>query len=113
DLNYTFQKAVDKHTNKYIVYQPKHKVDAALRYHDINGFTCELNGQFTGRRYKDTTNNDPVKEFYVFNLSLSKKVNENITGYLWLKNIFDRKYEVIKDYPMPGFSITTGVKVTF
>jgi len=113
DLNYTFQKAVDKYTNKYIVYQPEHKIDAALRYHDISGFTCELNGQFTGRRYKDTANDDPVKKFYVFNLSLSKKVNENITGYLWLKNIFNREYEVIKDYPMPGFSITTGVKVSF
>jgi outer membrane cobalamin receptor len=113
DLDYTFLKAIDKNTHKDLAYQPRHKVDAALRYHDINGFTCEFIGQFTDRRYKDAENITPVKKFYVFGFNLSKKVNENITGYLWLKNIFDRKYEVIKDYPMPGFSITTGVKVTF
>jgi outer membrane cobalamin receptor len=113
DLNYSFQKAVDKYTKKDIVYQPRDKVDAALRYHDINGLTCEFTGQFTGRRYKDTENAEPIKKFYVFGLNLSKKVNDNVTGYLWLKNIFNRKYEVIKDYPAAGFSITTGVKVTF
>jgi len=113
DINYTFLKATDKHTRKYLTYQPKHKVDAALQYHDINGLACEFSGQFTDRRYCYSDNTASVKEFYVFNLDISQKINNNITGYLWLKNIFNRKYQVIKDYPTPGFSITGGIKKMF
>jgi len=113
DIDYTFLKATDKHTHKYLGYQPKHKVDAALRYHDIHGLTCEFSGQFTDRRYSSAANTISVKKFYVFNVDLSKKINDNITGYLWLKNIFNREYQVLNEYPAAGFSITTGVKVTF
>ncbi len=113
DLDYTFLKAIDKDTHKNLVYQPRNKVDAALRYHGINGFTCEFNGQFTDRRYKGPNNTEPIKKFYVFGLNLAKKVNDNVTGYLWLRNIFNRKYEIIKDYPAAGFSATIGLKASF
>jgi len=113
DLNYTFLRALDKNTHKDLTYQPRNKVDAAFKYHDINGFTCELTGQFTGRRFKDAENTDAVKKFYIFGLNLSQKINNNFTGFIWFKNVLNRKYEIIKDYPAPGFSTAAGIKAVF
>ncbi len=112
-LNYTFLKATDRNTRKDLTYQPRNKVDATLKYHNVTGFTCELTGQFTSRRYSDSGNTNPVKKFYVYGLNLSQKINKNITGFFWFKNALNRKYEVLKDYPAPGFSATAGIKVSF
>ncbi len=112
-LNYTFLKATDRNTRKDLTYQPRNKVDTAFKYHNITGFTCELTGQFTSRRFHDPDNTDSVKKFYVYGLNLSQKINKNMTGFLWFKNALNRKYVVIKDYPAPGFSATTGIKASF
>lgn len=113
DINYTFLRAVDEKANKYLVYQPRHKVDCALKYKDIDGFIFELKGQFTNTRYADALNTIKVKRFFVFGLNVQKKIREGLTCFVDIENILNRKYQVIRDYPMPGFDITGGVKVNF
>lgn len=113
DLNYTFLMARDKDTHKYLVYQPRNKVDAALKYKDAKGLEVSFKGQYTDKRFFDTTNTSTVKKFFVFGLSVSKKINDMLTFYTSIDNIFNRKYQVLQDYPMPGFSITGGMKADF
>ncbi|MDD5282470.1 MAG: TonB-dependent receptor [Candidatus Omnitrophica bacterium] len=113
NVNYTYLMAKDKDTHKYLVYQPKDKVDAALKYHDHNGLTVELKGQFTGIRFADASNNTKVKSFFVLGLSASKKFKSGITCFAYIDNLLNQKYQVIKDYPMPGFSFTGGLKAEF
>ncbi len=113
DINYTYLMARDKDTHKYLVYQPKNKLDTCLKYHDHNGLTVELKGQFTGQRFADADNNSKVKSFFVFGLSVSKKFKQGLTCFSSIDNILNRKYQVIRDYPMPGFSFTGGLKAEF
>ncbi|MFZ5799833.1 MAG: TonB-dependent receptor plug domain-containing protein [Candidatus Omnitrophota bacterium] len=113
DLNYTLLIAKDKETHKYLIYQPKDKVDFVLAHHNLMGMRLELNGEFTSRRYHDAQNNTVVKSFYVLNFDVSKKFNEMLTGYVSIDNLLNYKYQVIKDYPMPGFAITGGMKLEF
>jgi len=113
DINYTYLMARDKDTHKYLVYQPKNKLDACLKFHDYNGLSIELKGQFTGQRFADAENSDKVKSFFVLGLSASKKFRTGITCFAYIDNLLNRKYQVMQGYPMPGFSFTGGLKAEF
>lgn len=113
DIDYTFLQAKDSQTHKYLVYQPAHKIDSSLKYNDHLGLIVELKGQFTGIRYGDADNNIKVKSFYVFGLSVSKKFKTGITCFGFIDNLLNRKYQVQDGYPMPGFSLTGGIKAEF
>jgi len=111
--NYTFLRAIDDKRNKYLIYQPKHKVDLSLKCTQFKGFNFELKGQFTDKRFHDPQNSIKVKRFYVYGVNASRKFDNGLTCFTSLDNILNRKYQVIKDYPMPGFSVTGGVKLEF
>lgn len=113
DLNYTYLIARDKDTHKYLVYQPKNKVDAKLKYHGYNGLTVELRGQLTGLRFADAANNTKVKSFFTLGISVAKKIKNGITCFAYIDNLLNQKYQVIEGYPMPGFSFTGGLKAEF
>lgn len=115
DLNfaYTFLRAKDDKTNKYLVYQPHSKYDLGLLWRAPAGFTFEFKGQYTGLRFHDAANTIKVKSFIALDLDISKKVNKNFTCYLSFKNLMDNKYEVIKDYPAAGFSVDGRLKAEF
>jgi len=112
-LGYTYLRAKNAETHKYLVYQPKHKLDFSLKYKEPNGFTCELKGQFTDKRFHNAGNTVKVKRFFVLGLNLSKKFKSGITCFASVDNLLARKYQVIKDYPMPGFAFTGGLKTEF
>lgn len=113
DLDYTFLLARDKRTHKYLVYQPKNKIDTRLRYNDHKGLTVELKGQFTAARFGDAANTNKVKGFFVLGLSATKKLKHGITCFASIDNLLNRTYQVIRDYPMPGFSLAGGIKAEF
>lgn len=113
DLGYTFLKAKDAKQNTFLIYQPEHKLDCSLKYKDELGFSFEINGQFVDRVYADAANTSTVKRSLVFNLTASKKFKNGITCFSSIRNLLNRKYEVNKNFPMPGFSITNGVKFEF
>lgn len=113
DLSYTYLLAKDKKTHKFLIYQPEHKVDTSIKYNNLYGFAVELRGQFTGLRFHDPDNTVKVKQFFVFGFYLSKKFKKGFTYYVSMDNMLARKYQVINDYPMPGFSITNGMKFEF
>ncbi len=113
NVNYTYMIAKDKETHKYLVYQPENKIDASLRYNNHKGLTVELKSQFTGIRYGDAENTIKIKSFYVFGVSVSKKFKSGITCFGYIDNLLNRKYQVQNGYPMPGFSLTGGIKAEF
>lgn len=112
-VNYTYMIARDKKTHKYLVYQPMNKVDTSLKYNNLNGLTIELKGQFTDQRFNDAGNNTKVKNFFVFGLNASKEFKKGLICFTNIDNLFNRKYQVIHDYSMPGFSFTGGIKAEF
>jgi len=113
DARYAYLRAKDDKTKKYLVYQPKHRADWALRYQDTKGLTLQLQGQFTDTRFYDSNNTTQLKRFFVMNISAAKKWNEHLSCFLSINNLLNEKYEVLRDYPMPGFSITHGIKLEF
>lgn len=113
DLGYTFLSARDKDTHKYLIYQPKNKTDFSFHYKDKNGLMCALKGQFTGSRFHNTDNTTEVKDFFVLGIDISKQFKSGVTYFIGFNNLLNKRYQVVRDYPMPPFSVTSGVKVKF
>jgi len=109
---YAFLRAKDEDTHKYLNYQPKHKLDLSLAYRK-NGFSCCLKGQFTDKRFHDAANTVKVKRFFTLGFDLSKRFNSKVTCFFSIDNLLGRSYEVVRSYPMPGFSLTSGLKLEF
>lgn len=107
-LNYTFQEARDITEQKrpgrgrQIPYTPWHSGSAAI---DAMWREWELNYGFiyTGERYSDSDNTpeNHLRPWYTHDVSISR-----IFGHWRLTtavdNIFNRRYEVVRRYPMPG-----------
>ena len=72
-----------------------------------------MKGQFVGRSFTNSNNTTSLKQFFVFGLSVSKKFKSGITCFGYIDNLLNRKYQVQSGYPMPGFSITGGLKAEF
>jgi outer membrane cobalamin receptor len=117
DLDYTYLRAKNDKTHRYLIYQPKHKFDCSLKYKDLKGFVFELNGQFTDKRFHCI--DDPflstikVKRFFILGLNVSKKFKPGIIYFMSIDNLLNKKYQVINDYPMPGFAISNSIKLVF
>jgi len=113
-LNYTWTRAKDSKTKEYLIYQPNNKADISLRYtNDRRGLIVEVNGHYVDRRFHDEANAIYMKRYFVFGLSGSKKINKVISCFASIDNLLNRDYQVVRDYPMPGFAINGGIKAEF
>lgn len=112
DAAYTYQRPINRWTKKDLVYQPRHKASSSIAY-AAKGLTCRLSGDFASTRFCDADNTMKAKQFFTLNFSLEKALMPNVDFLLNIDNLLDREYEVLKDYPAPGFAILAGVKVTF
>jgi outer membrane cobalamin receptor len=110
--DYTYLRAKDKKTHKYLIYQPKYKANFSLIHKNICGFKLGLRYEFVDRRFHDTANSIYVKRYYTLGVDVSRKIKD-ATIFLSVNNLLDKKYEATRGYPMPGFSVTSGFKLEF
>lgn len=113
EISYTYLRAKDDKLDKYLIYQPKHKAGLSLKYKNPNGLFIELKNQLTDKRFHDSVNTIKVKRFFLLGLNASKEIRKGVNCFFSIDNLLNLKYQVIRDYPIPGFNITTGVKVEF
>jgi len=118
----------NKETDENLKYTSDWNVSYGITLSDYNGLTANLNIAYVGKQDIDDWRNAgpptwtaPVVEkgsFNVANLTISKKiiVTENL-GDLTLKaeieNLFDKDYEYVNDYPMPGRSFFLGLRYDY
>ena len=112
DFGYTHLYPLDIERNRYLIYRAKHKLDFGLTY-EYKKLNVRFYGQLLGRRYTNVANTRFLKQDVVCYLDASYKANNNLTTFLSIDNIFNREYQRILNYPMPGFAINGGVKVDF
>lgn len=113
DMGYTFLRAKDDKTGKFLTYQPEHKVNLTLLYKGPAGFNFGLKGEFVDRRFDKADNTISVKRYYVLGLRFNKKVNNSLDLFMNIDNLLDKKYQSRLGYPLPGFSLTGGAKIEF
>ena len=112
----------DKETDENLKYTSDWNVSYGITLSDYNGLSANLNIAYVGKQDTDDWRYyAPVIEkgsFNVANLTIAKKIvdTENF-GDLTLKaeieNLFDKEYEYINDYPMPGRSFFLGIRYDY
>lgn len=112
--NYTFTSAVkksklsesDKSYNKQLPYIPKHKASISVQY-ILQNFKIDITTNHYSRRFITEDNDvlfslDPV---YISNLSINydfKFFNLKFSSQLLIQNLFNKSYQLIQSFPMPG-----------
>jgi len=123
DATATFLQTKDRETDEQLDYRPVHTEFAELRYrHDFGdgafALTPSVSTELVGRQ--QYTDYDPVTfepfkvwldAYALLNARLAFKVYY-AEVYVAGKNLADKTYQTIYDYPMPGRTLYGGVTVT-
>ena len=113
----------DEETHEDLQYTSEYNVSYGITVSDFRGFSTNLNLSYTGEQditdYEGGTYETITKGgFTVANFTISKKVLDfDKYGGVTLKgkilNIFDKDYEYIQGYPMPGRSFFIGMRYDY
>lgn len=113
----------DEETNEDLQYTSEYNVSYGITISDFSGLSANLNLAYTGEQditdYENGTYEIITKGgFTVANFTISKKILDfDKYGGVTLKgkilNIFDKDYEYIQGYPMPGRSFFIGMRYDY
>jgi vitamin B12 transporter len=79
----------------------------------IEAVRANLEGRFVGQRFNDTSNDESLPHFYVWNASFTYDLTRTVQVYGRADNIFNRKYEEVLFFGTPIRSVFGGVRVNF
>jgi vitamin B12 transporter len=96
-------------SNKRIPYNPIHTIFGSLGFSWDNG-SFSISGRYEGLRFHDTANLTALKPVFLLNAGFNQKINNNLAVFGALRNILNTSYESFYDYPMPGITLTLGVR---
>ena len=102
---YTYQWARDTETGGQIPYIPLHSANFRLFWNQGN-WSIDLQGFLTGERFTSSTNRDDfrIAPWTTWDASVAYSLPRNgLSLKLQLNNLLNANYEVIRQYPMPGF----------
>ena len=118
-----YAKYKDKEANKDLKYTSDLHVSYGITVSDFSGFSANLNLAYTGKQnitdWEGGTYATITKgSFTVTNLTISKKIlsSEKYGGITLrgeIQNLFDKNYEYVQGYPMPGRMFFLGLRYDF
>ena len=117
----------DDETHEDLLYTEDINASWGIIFSDMKGLSANLNFAYTGEKdiedYENYVWGEPVKVikeggFTVANFTISKKILDfDKYGAVTLKgrilNLFDKDYEYIKGYPMPGRNFFIGMRYDY
>ncbi len=93
---------------------PMHTLSAKLGWDDgTSSFGVEE--RYVGKQYTDSANTESaaLPAYFITNADYRLAVSGNLTFSVVLRNLFNAEYQTQNGYPMPPFSIQTGVNMKF
>jgi vitamin B12 transporter len=99
--------------NLRVPYSPMHAVNARARYKG-KSFELGVDLHYLSRQFTDTANTRAasIPGYFLANADCRFITSENTAFTVALKNIFNVLYYTQLGYPMPPFSLVTGVSLT-
>jgi len=96
--------------DKRIPYTPMHTIGGSLEIPWESGSVI-ISGHYESLRYNDRANITRLKPHFLLNATVNQKIGENVTIFGVLRNVLNESYESFSDYPMPGITLTMGLRV--
>ncbi len=112
---YTFQWARDTETGGQIPYIPLHSANFRL-FTRFSGWSIDLQGFITGERFNSSTNRPDfrVAPWTTWDASVAYAFPKNgLSLKLQLNNLLNANYDIIRQYPMPGFNAFGTLEYVF
>ncbi|GHV86719.1 TonB-dependent receptor [Spirochaetia bacterium] len=105
-------------SDKRIPYMPMHSIGASVSLPwkvgaKGNEGSLLISGHYEGLRYAETANITELDPHFLLNLTVNQHINKNISAFAVARNILNTSYESFNDYPMPGLTITIGMRVNY
>ena len=110
-FNYTYLDAVNDENGERLGDIPYHQFDLSLKY-KLNNIRVNLNNSFLGSRIDGASGNE-LSSHFISDLKISNNLTENTELAVEINNLFDREYEVVDGYPMPGRNFMVNVSTKF
>jgi len=95
--------------DKRIPYSPMHTIGGSIEVPWESGSVI-ISGHFESLRYNDRANITRLKPHFLLNATVNQKIGKNVTIFGVLRNILNESYESFSDYPMPGITLTMGLR---
>jgi len=112
---YTYQWARDTETGGQIPYIPLHSANFRLSA-GWKGWSADLQGFLTGERFISSTNREDfrIAPWTTWDASLAYTIpSSGLSFRIRLNNLLDESYEIIRQYPMPGFHVFGTLEYVF
>ncbi|MBR5256467.1 MAG: TonB-dependent receptor [Bacteroidales bacterium] len=112
---YTYQWARDTETGGQIPYIPLHSANFRI-FTQWGGWSVDLQGFVTGERFSSSTNRRDfrVAPWTTWDASVAYAFPESgLSLRLQLNNLLNENYEIIRQYPMPGFNVFGTLEYVF
>ncbi|MBN1793643.1 MAG: TonB-dependent receptor [Candidatus Omnitrophica bacterium] len=114
EFNYSyFSKAENIETGKWLTYRPEHCYKALIKWSKFRWCKATLETTYKTRRYTNTDNTRVLGDIFRADISIASQVREGIEIGLKISNLFDREYEDIENYPVPGRAFLGTVRIIF
>jgi outer membrane receptor protein involved in Fe transport len=121
-MNYTFQRATNETPSaftrgKQLVYTPEHLASAVVNYKE-SWFQAGCTAQYVGNRYSLPANSADARLPAFFTLNCFAEATARIAQTpvrmrLQCDNVFDERYAVIRNFPMPARAVRATAEVKF
>jgi vitamin B12 transporter len=101
---YTFE------SNRRVPYNPIHTIGGSLEIPWGTG-SLLVSAHYESQRWHDTANLTGLRPFFLLDAALNQKIGKHFSVFAVLRNILNESYESFYAYPMPGITMTLGVRV--
>jgi len=116
--NYTYTRARNEtpggaNRGKRLARRPQDEAYGEATYSWPAGFTTAVAVRYIGASFDDAANRNRLKSVTLVDLRASLPVRERIELYGRVENLFDRRYQTIRNYGQPGRAAYAGVRASF
>ena len=99
-------------SNNRIPYNPVHTIGCDLDISWESGSVI-ISAHYESVRYHDRANLIELEPQLLLNATVNQAITENTEAFASLRNILNTSYESFYAYPMPGITLTLGMRVQF
>jgi vitamin B12 transporter len=104
-------------SDKRIPYNPQHTIGGSLDIswgsNPANRGSLLISGHYESVRYADRANLTGLEPYFLLNATVNQNFVHNISVFGSLRNILNKSYESFNGYPMPGITLTIGMRIQF
>ena len=109
---YTFISTEDQF-GKDLPFAPMNEWLVTLTYRYNDYINIGLDERLVGKRFSGPNNIHRLDRYILLGLDVNVAISEVLNAYLRVDNIFDKGYQLRRNYPEPGREIKVGMKVRF